>query len=55
MKQFVKASPTGGDCFKYIILNYLGLSIAKIKAGVYDDPQVRQLIKDEQFTETIRY
>ena len=50
MKQFVKSSPTDGDCFKYIILHFPG----KIKAGVFDGPQIRQLIKDEQFTETLR-
>ena len=52
MKQFVKKLPTDGDCFKYIILQFPGLSIEKIKAGVFD-PQIRQLIKDKQCTETI--
>lgn len=52
MKQFVKALPTDADCFKYIILQFPGLSIEKIKAGVFDDPQIWQLIKDEQFTWT---
>ena len=30
-----------------------GLSIEKIKAGVFDGPQIRQLIKDEHFIGTM--
>ena len=52
MKQFVKALPTD-DCFKYITLALPGLSIEKIKVGVFDGPQIRQLIKDEHFTGTM--
>jgi len=44
---------TDGDCLKYIISAFPGLSIEKIKAGVFDGPQSRQLIKDEQFTDTM--
>ena len=40
MKQFVKALPTDGDCFKYIILQFPGLPIEKTKAGVFDGPQI---------------
>ena len=50
MKQFLKALPTDGDCSKYIILAFTGLSIEKIKAGVFYGPQIRQLIRDEHFT-----
>ena len=39
MKQFVKALPTDGDCFKYITLALPGLSIGKINANVFDGPQ----------------
>ena len=46
MKQFVKAFSTYGNFFKYIILQLPGLSIEKIKGGVFDGPQIRQLIKD---------
>ena len=34
MKQFVKALPTQGDCFKYLILAFSGLSIEKIKCNL---------------------
>nr|DBA21505.1 TPA: hypothetical protein GDO54_018125 [Pyxicephalus adspersus] len=53
MKQFVKALPTKGECFKYLILAFLSLSFEKIKAGVFDGPQIRQLIKDEHFIRTM--
>ena len=50
MKQFVKTLATDGDCFKYITLLFLVLSVEIIKGDVFDGPQVRQLIKDEKFT-----
>ena len=53
MKQFVKALPTDGDCFKYLILTFPRLSFEKIQAGVFDGPQIRQLIKDEHFIGTM--
>ena len=53
MKQFVKTLPIDSDCFKYITLALPGLSIEKIKTGVFDSPQIRQLIKDEHFTGTM--
>ena len=53
MKQFVKALSPDGDCLKYIILTFPGLSIEKIIASVFNGPQIRQLIKDQQFTGTI--
>lgn len=53
MKQFVRALSTEGDCFKYIISAFPSLSYEKIKAGVFDGPQIRQLIKDERFIETM--
>lgn len=53
MKQFVKAFPTGGDCFKNIILRLPGLSIEKVKDNVFGGPKIWQLIKYEQFTSTM--
>nr|DBA19795.1 TPA: hypothetical protein GDO54_015572 [Pyxicephalus adspersus] len=52
MKQFVKALPTEGDSFKYHILAFPSLSFEKIKAGVFDGPQIQHLIKDEHFIRT---
>ena len=40
LKQFIKALPIEGKCFKYNILAFPGLSIEKIKAGVFDGLQI---------------
>ena len=53
MKQFVKALSTVGVCCKYIILAFPRLRTEKIKAGVLDDSQIRQLIKDKHIIWTI--
>lgn len=50
IKQFVKALDTNGDCFKYICQTFPGLSTEKLKAGVFDGPQIRTLINNDDFT-----
>jgi len=54
MKQFVKALPIEGDCFKqaYLTLAFSGRSIEKIKPGVYG-LKIRQLIKNEHVLGTM--
>ena len=49
MKQFVKALDKKGDCFRYICQTFPGLSNEKLKAGIFDGPQIRKLIRDENF------
>ena len=49
MKQFFKALLTEGDCFKFLILPFPGRSIKKIKADMFNGPQILQLIEDELF------
>jgi len=49
MKQFVKALDKNGSCFAYIGKTMPQLSNEKIKAGIFDGPQIRQLIKDPDF------
>ena len=49
MKQFVKALETEGECFQHIITALPGLSFEKIRAGVFDGPQIQTLIHDDQF------
>ena len=49
MKQFVKALEKDGDCFKYICIKFPGLSTKKLRAGVFDVPQVRKLMNDADF------
>jgi len=47
MKQFVKALNKKGECFKYICKVLSRLSSEKLKAGIFDGPQIRQLIKNQ--------
>ena len=47
MKQYVKSLDKGGECFKYICQKFSFLSHEKIKAGVFDGPKIRQLMKDK--------
>jgi len=49
MKQFVKALKKDGNCFKYICKTFPGLSNEKLKAGVFDGPQIRKLLNDSGF------
>jgi len=49
MKQFVKALEKDGDCVRYICMKFPSLSIKKLKAGVFDGPQIRKLMKDANF------
>ncbi|KAI5696331.1 hypothetical protein M8J76_008968 [Diaphorina citri] len=53
MKQFVKALDHESDCFKFICMKMKGLSMEKIKAGIFDGPQIRQLIKDPNFVSSM--
>ena len=50
MKQFVEALDKDGDCFNYIAKIFSGLSIEKLKAGIFDGPQIRKLMQDQTFT-----
>ncbi|GBN15865.1 hypothetical protein AVEN_17984-1 [Araneus ventricosus] len=49
MKQFVKALPKEGEFFKYLCDQYSGLSEAKLKEGVFIGPDIRKIMKDENF------
>ena len=50
MKQFVKALDKNGDYFNYIAKTFPGLSMEKLKADIFDGPQVRKLMQDQTFT-----
>jgi hypothetical protein len=50
IKQYVKSLDQSGACFAYIKKTFPGLSIEKIKAGIFDGPQIRKLINDPNFT-----
>ena len=48
MKQFVKTLETERECFQHIITALPGLPFEKIRAGMFDGPQIRTLIRDDQ-------
>jgi len=49
IKQFTKALDKHGRCFTYLCKTFPGLTIEKLKAGIFDGPQIRSLIKDPEF------
>ena len=49
IKQFTKALDKDGGCFTYLCQVFPGLTIEKLKAGIFDGPQIRQLIRDPHF------
>src|SRR5678816_439937 len=53
MKQFVKALDHDGECFHYICSTFPGLSYEKKKAEIFDDPQIRTLLRDAAFATTM--
>jgi hypothetical protein len=53
MKQFVKAFPKTGNCFKYLCKKFPHLSEAKLKEGVFIGPDIRKLMFDEDFPLTM--
>jgi hypothetical protein len=53
MKNFVKAMDRNGVGFMYLKHKFSTLSDAKVKEGIFVGPQIRELIKDEQFEEQL--
>lgn len=53
MKQFVKALDHSGDCFRYICSTFPSLIDEKKKAGIFDGPQIRTLLRDPHFLTTM--
>ena len=49
LKQFVKALPKEGDCFKYLCNQFPGLSEAKLKEGIFVGLDIRKIVKDKIF------
>ena len=49
MKQFVKALDKQGSCFEQIGYIFPGISTEKLKAGIFDRPQIRKLINHSNF------
>lgn len=53
MKQFVKALDEEGECFQYLGRMFPQLSYAKLKAGIFDGPQIRTVLRDPDFTNSM--
>ena len=53
MKNFVKAMNKEGDGFKYLRQVFPQLSDAKLKEGIFIGPQIRKLLDDTNFTDTL--
>ena len=49
IKQFTKALDKDGDCFTYLCQAFPGLTMEKLKAGIFDSPQIWQLFRDPDF------
>jgi hypothetical protein len=49
MKQSLKVLNKDGLCTEYIAHKLPGLTMEKLKAGIFDGPQIRQLINDPHF------
>ena len=49
IKQFTKALDKDDDYFTYICQDFPGLTMEKLKAGIFDSSQIRQLIRDPEF------
>ena len=53
INQFTKALDKDGDCFTYLCLAFPGLTMEKLKAAIFDGPQIRQLIRDPEFENSV--
>ena len=49
IKQFTKALDKDGDCFTYLCQAFPGVTMEKLKAGIFDVPQIRQFFRDPEF------
>ncbi|KAK2720349.1 hypothetical protein QYM36_004287 [Artemia franciscana] len=48
MKHFTHALKKDGRCFNYLWQAFPQLTIEKLRAGIFNGPQIRQLIKDTE-------
>ena len=53
IKQFTKALDKNGSCFTYLRRTFPGVTIGKLKAGVFDGPQFHQLVRDPNCEESM--
>lgn len=53
MKNFVKALNKEGRAFAFLNKKFPRISEAKLKAGIFDGPQIRELMKDPKFDKSM--
>jgi len=53
MKNFVKGMDKTGHGFEYLRNKFPNVSDAKIKEGIFIEPQIRELMQDKQFDEDL--
>ena len=53
MKQFLKSLVKDGDCFQYICKSFPSLSNKKLKAGIFNGSQIRQLMGDQKLCDSM--
>jgi hypothetical protein len=53
LKQFVKVLDRSGPCFQHLNITFFALSEAELKEGIIDGQQIRKLMKDAAFTNTM--
>ena len=53
MKQFVKSLKKDGDCFKCVCTKFPGSTIENLKAGIFYGPQIKKLINDRDFSNSM--
>jgi hypothetical protein len=53
MKEFAKALDRNSPCFQYLYMKFPSLSHAKISEGIFYGPQIRKVMMDDNFTDTM--
>ena len=53
MKQFINALDKEHDCFQYHCKSFQSLSSEKLKACIFDGPQIEQLMRDHSFCDSM--
>ena len=53
MKQFVKALPIEGECFRYLCGQFTDLSEAKVKERIFVGPDIRKPMTDPNFVDNM--
>ncbi|GBN12774.1 hypothetical protein AVEN_237651-1 [Araneus ventricosus] len=53
MKQFIKSVPKDGECFRYLCSKFPKLSEANLKERVFTVPNIRKVLSDSLFSETM--